>query len=526
MRTWLLLVVVLGCGDNLAAPGRDAATGPTGPTDAAADAPIDSPAPAVCGDGVIESGETCDGSNLGSATCESLGDPSGTLVCKADCSGFDTTGCTGNFNPQGSGFTTAPTICNDGLRTNSPSGFSSTTTTFDALGVCTEDQGIWFASTFDSTGSDAEITTISWTNQDGTAAPVNGVAMDIQSGGGTTGIYFTANTTGSNGFRAGTFGDGAPNWQASVFVPRIFSMLTGGSNLNLMGGWDPVSGLAIVKVGNVLGNDCVPPATKGCSIPVFVNGGSGAGSGTSAGSGAVTGTVTSIITGLDKTDQRFDTSIPTDIHVAIYGQQGGSGADPNGGSASGGIYWTCDNGMTYVEHDTGIAASDLPLVFKLVADQSTFSINNTRACPTTTDQLGTGYATVMYAGLRGGGSLYKTTDGGDHWALSNTGLPANAQVFSLVEDCADFVPPVPPAITTADPTFCPNPNVLYVGTNVGVYESVDSGASWHEFGFIGKSVRSIAINPDHAVGLRPRMFVGVDNDPIVLYDRNVGDSVP
>jgi len=26
-------------------------------------------------------------------------DPSGTLVCKADCSGFDTTGCTGNFNP-------------------------------------------------------------------------------------------------------------------------------------------------------------------------------------------------------------------------------------------------------------------------------------------------------------------------------------------------------------------------------------------------------------------------------------------
>jgi hypothetical protein len=44
----------------------------------------------VCGNGIAESGEQCDGSDLGGQTCEGLG---GTLSCKADCT-FNTSGCT------------------------------------------------------------------------------------------------------------------------------------------------------------------------------------------------------------------------------------------------------------------------------------------------------------------------------------------------------------------------------------------------------------------------------------------------
>jgi hypothetical protein len=48
---------------------------------------------AVCGNGVKETGEACDGADLAGATCQSLGFLSGTLACKADCSGLDTSGC-------------------------------------------------------------------------------------------------------------------------------------------------------------------------------------------------------------------------------------------------------------------------------------------------------------------------------------------------------------------------------------------------------------------------------------------------
>jgi hypothetical protein len=55
-------------------------------TDAAVDAGSDA-MPAVCGDGIIESGEQCDGTNLGGATCQSLhgAGAGGTLACSASC---------------------------------------------------------------------------------------------------------------------------------------------------------------------------------------------------------------------------------------------------------------------------------------------------------------------------------------------------------------------------------------------------------------------------------------------------------
>ena len=53
---------------------------------------------ASCGNDVIEGAEVCDGTALGTATCDSEGFVSGTLGCLQDCSGFDTSGCSNVTN--------------------------------------------------------------------------------------------------------------------------------------------------------------------------------------------------------------------------------------------------------------------------------------------------------------------------------------------------------------------------------------------------------------------------------------------
>ncbi len=54
--------------------------------------------PGVCGDGVIDAGEACDIGSLAGETCITQGFAGGALSCLGDCSGFDTTGCTGCGN--------------------------------------------------------------------------------------------------------------------------------------------------------------------------------------------------------------------------------------------------------------------------------------------------------------------------------------------------------------------------------------------------------------------------------------------
>jgi hypothetical protein len=62
-------------------------TGPMVCVDGACSAPNP-----VCGNGVLETGEQCDGPALGGATCQSLGFVGGTLACSNVCR-FDTSGC-------------------------------------------------------------------------------------------------------------------------------------------------------------------------------------------------------------------------------------------------------------------------------------------------------------------------------------------------------------------------------------------------------------------------------------------------
>jgi hypothetical protein len=47
----------------------------------------------VCGDGIVNSTEACDGANLNGATCSSQGFGGGTLACGGSCA-YDTSGCT------------------------------------------------------------------------------------------------------------------------------------------------------------------------------------------------------------------------------------------------------------------------------------------------------------------------------------------------------------------------------------------------------------------------------------------------
>ena len=56
----------------------------------------------TCGNGVIDSGETCDGTNLNGATCLSLGYYGGTPLCSVDCGNIDISACK-NYGHCGDG---------------------------------------------------------------------------------------------------------------------------------------------------------------------------------------------------------------------------------------------------------------------------------------------------------------------------------------------------------------------------------------------------------------------------------------
>jgi hypothetical protein len=421
----------------------------------------------TCGDGIISGTEVCDGSNLGSATCGSEDEAPGTLACSSSCTSFDTTQCTGGWITANTNFN--GTVCIDGLLYDAPG---------DLLAVCTSDDGIWRGQV--DNGS-LPIDDPSWVNADGSNAGSDvtsllgvGVAVFGLNGGIK---FWTSNTTGTN-FWANSnanFSATPPTWNGGTnqqaFTQQIVAVLPGSSNNNYLAGWDPVSGEALVLHGNTLTAACTANGQLGCSFPVLITG--------------ATGVVTSVTSGQDNPVQTTD-----DIHVVVSGTTG------SGSAATGaGIYWSCNSGASYVEDDNGIAANDKPLLWKVVADRASFSTQSTaRTCPTTGGSV-TQYASVMYAALLGGGSIYKTTDGGATWALSNgtpsnNHLPANVEVFSIAIDCGQ---------TTLGKVLntCINDQLVYAATSQGVYKSTDGGATWTLDGLKGSFVHAVSIKTAH-----------------------------
>lgn len=81
-----------------------------------------------CGNGVLETGETCDGGDLGGQTCAGLGFESGVLGCATGCAAFDTSNCAGSGPVCGDGELDGAEVC-DGTNLN---GETCVTRGFDA----------------------------------------------------------------------------------------------------------------------------------------------------------------------------------------------------------------------------------------------------------------------------------------------------------------------------------------------------------------------------------------------------------
>jgi hypothetical protein len=118
---WCAANLVLACGDSGVAPdaGADASGSPpmvdavaAPPIDAAQvpDAPPDAHA-VVCGDGMVEQEEACDGEVLAGRTCVTQGFYQGTLHCTASCT-LDTSSCSGSC---GDGMVNGPERCDVAL---------------------------------------------------------------------------------------------------------------------------------------------------------------------------------------------------------------------------------------------------------------------------------------------------------------------------------------------------------------------------------------------------------------------------
>ena len=72
--------------------------------------------------------------------------------------------------------------------------------------------------------------------------------------------------------------------------------------------------------------------------------------------------------------------------------------------------------------------------------------------------------------------LYKTTNGGKKWTSITNGIPEGTFIWRLVQDHV-------------------NPNLLFLGTEYGVYVSLNQGEKWHKFsnGLPTISIRDLAI---------------------------------
>jgi hypothetical protein len=79
---------------------------------------------------------------------------------------------------------------------------------------------------------------------------------------------------------------------------------------------------------------------------------------------------------------------------------------------------------------------------------------------------------------KGGGSLFKTTNGGTSWSVMNTGLPPTSYGIAV------------------DPT---NPNVVYNANDFGVSKSTDGGITWTPTGYYNIFVVfSVALDPNNS----------------------------
>ena len=171
-----------------------------------------------------------------------------------------------------------------------------------------------------------------------------------------------------------------------------------------------------------------------------------------------------------------------------------------------GVLWSgSDDGKVFVSRDGGGEWTDVTANFTGVPEFSPVS----HIEPSATD-AGTAYATFdrhMFADFRP--HLYKTSDYGASWTrLSTSGLPETGWIWVLKEDPW-------------------NPDLLYAGTEVGLYASFDRGQNWQKL-HLG-NLPTVAV---HDVVIHPRtgdLILGTHGRAIWILDdatpiRRFGDT--
>lgn len=130
-----------------------------------------------------------------------------------------------------------------------------------------------------------------------------------------------------------------------------------------------------------------------------------------------------------------------------------------------GILKSTDDGNTWYSASAGIEGKDV------------FSV---KVSPQDPNQL---IATVWNncCGVGGFLGIYKSTDGGNSWSASNTGLTGSNNLFRIAYD----------------PT---NNDIVYVGGYFGVlYKSTNGGDSWNRLSFPGNDINAIIVQPNGTV---------------------------
>jgi photosystem II stability/assembly factor-like uncharacterized protein len=85
----------------------------------------------------------------------------------------------------------------------------------------------------------------------------------------------------------------------------------------------------------------------------------------------------------------------------------------------------------------------------------------------------------------GGGFLFVSDDNGGSWRPSMRGMPSRLITYSILQDASDA-------------------NVIYLGTNLGVYRSIDRGASWAPVWAIEKPKTPVKKTSKRAVAIAPK----------------------
>ena len=107
--------------------------------------------------------------------------------------------------------------------------------------------------------------------------------------------------------------------------------------------------------------------------------------------------------------------------------------------------------------------------------------------------------------------LIVTKDGGRTWKSISSNIPENNFVWTVVEDHI-------------------NPNVLFIGTEFGMYFSMDAGASWRKFNKVPTiPIRDLEIHEGEddlvAASFGRGFYIVDDYSPIREYSRQI-DGLP